>query len=312
MGVTEGVALPWAEFAADASISTASPGTEIVVTGLRHEVSAKFSTQNFDNAIFGLVKSKHRQFISGGLEIIVNGKHVDASSLYLLMTDDSRFTPGVEELTFDDEGLAAVKVRIVVGIGHSSPKDAGWYVVCNGRVILEADRRPVTGWGWIEEQTNSLALPTFHNQFARFRGIATFDCDDSGRVPWNTTKTDVDQDNPVWQRTFARMLEMMRPVINFLNELDSDIDEHTRESSPLLKFVSEARAVKSDELTKKSRFVAPARATLAHQKTERTVKIQFSKPVRKVDFLMEELEVSSAKAVGERAFELTYERMGGE
>lgn len=300
---------PWADFVPDASVSTASPGTEIVVTGLRPEVGAKFSTQNFENAIFGLIKSKHRQFISGGLKIIVNDKHVDASSLYLLMTDDAKFAPGVEELTVNGKGLVPVKVRIVVGIGHSSPKDAGWYVVCNGRVILEADRRSVTGWGWIEEQTKSLALPAFHNQFARFRGIVTFDSDDSGRVPWNTTKTDVDQDSPVWESAFTRMLEMTRPVINFLNELDSDIDEHTRESSPLLKYVSGARAVKSDELTTKRQFTAPPRSSLT--KTERTVKVQFSKPVGQVGFLMEELGVPSAKAVGERAFELTYERMGG-
>ncbi|MDP1045358.1 hypothetical protein Q6332_30395, partial [Klebsiella pneumoniae] len=73
--------------------------------------------------------------------------------------------------------------------------------------------------------------------------MVTFDSDDSSRVPWNTTKTDVDQDGKVWQQTFQRMKEMMRPVISFLNDLDHDIDEHTRDNSPLLQFVAAAAAV---------------------------------------------------------------------
>jgi hypothetical protein len=202
-------------------------------------------------------------------------------------------------------------VRIIVGVGPSSPREAGWYVVCNGRVILEADRRNVTGWGLIEESSNSLLIPTFHNQFARFRGIVHFDSQDSSRVPWNTTKTDVDQDNLVWQATFERMMEMMRPVINFLNELDSDIDEHTREQSPLYEHITTARVIQPEELKiTKAEFIAPARGTLT--KRIRTVKIQYSRPLSQVEHLMEELSVGSAKAVGERTFELIYKEMGGE
>lgn len=206
--------------------------------------------------------------------------------------------------------MADVKVRIIVGVGHSSPREAGWYVVCNGRVVIEADRRNATGWGLIEEQSNSIVIPSFHNQFARFRGIAYFDSDDSSRVPWNTTKTDVDQDNPVWQQSFGRMMEMMRPVITFLNDLDNDIDEHTRENSPLLDYVSKAAATKPETLPVRSSFIAPARGSI--QKSLKTVKVQFSKPLNQVEFLIKELSVDSAKAVGERTFELIYQRMGGE
>ena len=153
-------------------------------------------------------------------------------------------------------------------------------------------------------------IPSFHNQFARFRGIVTFDSDDSARVPWNTTKTDVDQDNPVWRMTFGRMMEMMRPVISFLNDLDNDIDEHTKDHSPLHEYVSKAKPVAPENLPAKAAFAAPARGTI--RKGPKTIKIQYSKPVDQVEFLMEELAVGTAKAVGERTFELTYEQMGGE
>ena len=301
---------PWANFVADADVSVESPGTEIVVSSLRKEVAARFATKYFENAIIQLIKSKHRQFISAGLQISVNGQHIDAVSLFLLMTDDSKFRPGTDELVYKNPDGIETRVRIIVGIGQSSPREAGWYVICNGRVVLEANRTSVTGWGLVEEASNTIQVPSFHNQFARFRGIVSFDSDDSSCVPWNTTKTDVDQDNPVWQLSFTRMKELMRPVITFLNELDSDIDEHTRDHSPMLDFVNQARAVKAEQLPAKSVFAAPARGTVT--KTIKTVKIQYSKPQAQINFLMKELSVSSASAVGQRTFELMYERLEGE
>lgn len=306
----DGWHFPWAAFESHNGISKDVPGTEIVVTKLKPEVAGRFSTKLFENTILGLIKSKHREFVSGGLSIAVNGHHVDATSLYLLVADDAKFRPGTDEIVFEDQGVQDVKVRIIVGVGHSSPRDAGWYVVCNGRVVLESDRRSVTGWGVVEDQSGSIIIPSYHNQFARFRGIVSFDSDDSARVPWNTTKTDVDQDNPIWQRTFGRMVEMMRPVITFLNDLDADIDEHTREQSPLLDYVNQARSVKSEDLPRRAAFAAPARGSI--QKGPKTVKIQYSRPVEHVDLLMSELSVGSAKAVGERTFDLIYKRMDGE
>lgn len=300
---------PWADFEPSTEVSLESPGTEIVVTKLRPEVAAKFSTKIFENAIHQLIKSKHRQFIAGGLEIKVNGHHVDATSLYLLVDSASKLRPGIEQFVIKDDSQEDIKVRIAVGVGPSVPSQAGWYVVCNGRVVLEADRRAVTGWGLIEEQSKTVVIPNYHNQFSRFRGIVTFDSDDSVRVPWNTTKTDVDQDNPIWQKTFERMTELMRPVIDFLNELDADIDEHTREHSPLLEFVSKVAFVKSEALTMASTFAAPARGSLS--KGPKTIKLQYVKPVNEVQFLMKELDVATAKAVGEKTFELLYESMGG-
>jgi hypothetical protein len=226
------------------------------------------------------------------------------------MTDDARFQPGTDEFVHTYPEGGETKVRIAVGIGQSSPREAGWYVVCNGRVVLEANRTSATGWGLVEESANAIQVPSFHNQYARFRGIVSFDSDDSSLVPWNTTKTDVDQDNLVWQLTFTRMKELMRPVITFLNELDNDIDEHTRDHSPMLEFVNKARPVRTEDLKPKSTFAAPARGSI--KQTVRTVKIQYSKPQDQINFLMNELSLGSASAVGQRTFELMYERMGGE
>lgn len=299
---------PWADFGSEEVISQKKPGTEIIVTELKEEVSGRFSSQQFTNNIMEIIKSKHRQFISEGLSISVNGQHIDASNLYLLMTD--QLQPGVDFLNFGEKEEEKITVRIVAGLGISSPREAGWYVICNGRVVLEADRRTVTGWGLIEEETNQTIIPSFHNQFARFRGIVSFDSPDSSKVPWNTTKTDVDQDNPVWQKTFARMMEMMRPVISFLNELDRDIDEYTREQSPLFDYVNKAPPAKSESFTTRRSFAAPARGSIS--KSKQTTKIQYSRPVEDVELLKEALNLNSAKAVGELTFDLILRKEKGE
>lgn len=293
----------WAPLSKGSNISPENPGTDILVDQLRTEVSQRFGTTQFEKAISGLIKSKHRQFIAKGLRILVNDEHLHATDLYFLT--EGPLQPGVDNLSFGS-GKTAVKVRIVVGIGASLPRQAGWYVVCNGRVILEADRRDRTGWGLVESEQDRIIMPSFHNQFARFRGIVSFDSRDAYQLPWNTTKTDVDEDHPVWRKTFQRMMEMMRPVINFLNELDKDVDEFTRENSPLFEFVNRASTTKADSLTRKVEFKAPRRESLT--KSVRTVTIQYSRPKKDVDLLQMELGVSSAKAVGERTFDTILKR----
>ncbi|MGV8242041.1 hypothetical protein ACV331_36015, partial [Pseudomonas aeruginosa] len=70
-----------------------------------------------------------------------------------------------------------------------------------------------------------------------------------------------DQDSIILRKTFQRMLEMMRPVINFLNELDADIDESTREKSALLDFVTKTSPQRPESFSGKKDFTAPARGS---------------------------------------------------
>lgn len=295
----------WADFGVGKAVST--PGTEIIVEALRPSVAARFATEYFRNSVMTLIKSKHRQFIAKGLSVRVNGKHITALEITFVYGEKIR--PGVDNFTLKDDGEKDVAVTIKCGLGVSSPKDAGWYVICNGRVVLEADRSETTGWGYAESAAERVIVPGFHNQFARFRGVISFDSIDSKRVPWTTTKNDVDQDSAVWARAFPRMLEMMRPVIDFLNDMAEDIDENTREASPLLQVVSRETTTKSDGLTAKSPFRAPKRGEAEFAPT--TQKIQYSRTIEDIDFLKEALGVSTAKAVGEKTFDLTLRRQRG-
>lgn len=302
--VAPGWTLPMTALPTDALVSTETAGTEIIVTELRPEVSSRFGQSNFQNAIFDLIKSKHRQFISAGLQISVNGRHVDATSLLLLVNDDLK--PGIDNLEWHPTDRDPINARIIVAVGPSAPRLAGWYIVCNGRVILEADRTPVTGWGLLEEAKDKLFMPSFHNQFARFRGVVFFDSNDSSQVPWNTTKTSVDQDNRYWRATFSRMMEMMRPVIDFLNELDADIDEHSKDDSPLNSYVTKSKSVTPDSLQKTTSFTAPTRDRFV--KGPKLMSIQYHRAVDDIAILQEALGVSSARAVGEATFDAALRR----
>lgn len=297
----------WSTFKSKA-ISKSIPGTEIIVTNLKPEVSARFSTDTFRNAIIQLIKSKHRQFIAQGVSINVNGQHVTATDVYLLVGSgkNSPLRPGVTNKTFKDKGQDDVIVRIIVAVGNSSPREAGWNVIGNGRMILEADKSDKTGWKLIEDGTGKASLPKYHNQYSRFRGIVSFDSDDSSRIPWSTTKDDIDQDSRIWQDTLQIMVEMMRPVIDFLNELDAEIDEHGQEHSAMLDIVTQARSASVESFVKSAQFKAPSR--VAYSKAPKLMKIKYSKPTKDVEFLMKALGASSADLAGEEAFDLVLSR----
>lgn len=296
----------WANFEPAGDVSTERPGTEIEVAPLHTSVGNTFGSQYFENNIISLIKSKHRRFIAEGMEITVNGVRVQPVELTIYSGPQIR--PGIFSDSFDDdESEPEVRIKLIAGVGISAPREAGWYVICNGRVVLEADTRNVTGWGEISEE---LTLPKYHGQFARFRGIAAFDSDSSQRVPWNTTKTDIDADSPIWREAREKMLELMRPVIDFLNVLDGDIQEHGRDRSPMLQALISTPLVKYENLPMAAEFEVPVLEDLPD--VVPLTKIQYSRPVDDVAELKRILGVSSAKAVGERTFDNALRKARGE
>lgn len=251
---------PWREtFDPQDGISREKPGTEIIVKPLHYSVGETFRTKRFQQQIINLIKTRHRSFVKDGVCIEVNGERVQSLDLFLI--SGAKVHPAVWTHVFEDPNEAPVSVRVVAGVGDSAPREAGWYVICNGRIILFADRRDVTGWGAVEENAQTV-VPAYHGQYARFRGVVTFDSSDSRRIPWNTTKTDVDQDNDVWRETRARMIDLMRPVITFLNEVDDDIEEYSRDKSPLVQALKSEPKAMFEALTTPAEFSSPDRSKM--------------------------------------------------
>src|SRR5207244_11668807 len=116
-----------------------------------------------------------------------------------------------------------------------------WHIFCNGRLIVEGEKTEITGWGWKED---GLKIPGFHGQFNYLRGYAYFDCDDAGRLPWNTTKTGVNTDSAIYRATRLEMMKLMRPVVDFCNKLKEEKEGKAEEAEqgPLEAMVSSAVA----------------------------------------------------------------------
>ena len=275
-------------------------GTKIIVTDLFEETANQFGLNHFRVRVENEIQQKHSLFIDRGLAVRIGGAAVP-SRRWQLISDD-QFLPRYLRKIYNGAD-ATVSARIYVGVGRSVPTDAGWYVICNGRLVLGADKSEKTGWGWqTPEMDAATGLPRYHNQFARFRGYILFDCENAGRLPWNTTKTDIDPDNSIWLDARQVMSSVMRPVIDFLNLVDreSELPNSDRLLTGLLqsantKAIADIRDEQNFRYPKNPR---PPRPT--------TVTIQFPKEKDRVEELREAMGTDSARATGDAAFEFAY------
>lgn len=284
----------------DGEFSVDEIGTRILVRRLRPEVVRKFSSPQFQRELVRMIRSHQRQFLAFGLAIDFEGQHLTNTDLRI--RSGGQFSPALEEFALEADSDTPVNVRIIAGVSESIPSDAGWYIVCNERVILSADRSEATGWDTVSEQKDG--IPKYHNQYARFRGVVFFSCRSSRKLPWNTTKTGIDESSPVWQVAYPKMIDHTRTVINFLNTLDSDIEEYGSKSSPLLTALNRETQSQDVESFRGAKVFSWNRSPRAPG--PKTIKIQYSREEEKIKSLMTALGVGSAKAVGEKTFDIVY------
>lgn len=199
-----------------------------------------------------------------------------------------------------------MRVRIWAGLGRSGKREdplyAGWYVFCNGRIVLHADQTRTTGWG----EGGEITIPKYHNQFARFRGYVKFDSDDGNVLPWNTTKTGLDMESWIYPSVKLEMVTLMRPVIDFLNLLDKEGKAEGGPTGPLHMAVDRAKLSKLETVEVADRFIAPK----APPPTPEMRTITYKKPVKEIDRVKRLLKVQSYREVGEGTFDY-YLKMEG-
>ena len=274
-------------------------GTKITVTALHESVAQDFELKNFMYRLRDEIRQAHQPTMARHLAISLNGIPLEARPLELLYSEELK--PASLQRRLPQNG-GSVDVKVYAGISKSDPAAAGWYIYCNGRMVMGADQTLTTGWGEGGEHT----IPKYHNQFARFRGFAFFDSDDAGLLPWNTTKTGVDADSPTFRAVRLAMITLMRPVIDFLNKLDQEKDDMTTDYKPLGEAVENASAASVTDVPTSGRFMAPK--PTPKPRLPRTGRIQYNKPVDQIDKVKKSLKVSSGKEVGEGTFDYYYNR----
>lgn len=192
-------------------------GTTIVVTELYENVAQDFSLDHFLSSLKEELEDAQRVNMSSGLTITLNSIPLQHDPLLLLSSDTIK--PVYRSLSYAEKSGRTVGCKIYAGIVSDRSEDNGWYIFCNGRSILEADQTKLTGWG------EKGIIPKYHPQFGFFRGYVYFDSDDASLLPWNTTKTGVDSDSNIYKSARLEMIDAMRPIINFLNDLDNERDD---------------------------------------------------------------------------------------
>ena len=280
-------------------VSIDDQGTTIIVESLHDAVASKFKLENFQTALHALLADEHRENLEKGLAISLNGIPLEALPMELLQSENIKSAHRVLRVGFADREQVAVK--IYAGIHDSDPERAGWYIFCNGRLVLGADQTIVTGWG----EGEGRGIPKYHNQFARFRGFVFLDSDDAGLLPWNTTKTGVDQDSALFQAVRLEMTQVMRPVITFLNKLDAEKESAKTDDGPLDAALKAAVLVGLLSIAVADTFLA-LKAKPA-KRPPRSGRIQYDRPLDQINKVKRRLKVTTYREVGERTFEYFFD-----
>lgn len=278
-------------------------GTTIVVEDLNADARTRFATQEFQNEVIHRIERNAQQYLSNGLSIMVNDLPAKPQVAKFLNSDV--ISPVKREIVYDPNSDSPVHAEFLAGVSESSPMEAGWYIACNGRVILSADQSRVTGWDTIKTEESGPGAPKYHNQYSRFRGFLSFMCTDASKLPWNTMKTGVDPDTVIYQDARREMISLMRPIIDFLNRLDKEAEEDV-EDRPLTAMLSEAKPVaynKAAQYVNTFKVVTPTKPP-----GPKMITISFKRKKSQADELAEALGASSARNAGEMAWDEAVDR----
>ena len=216
--------LPWT-FPIQAADSLGNPGVTIAIPELTPEAHDAFQDKRFLENLHRTIHRDYMLHLNRGLNIILNGYPVEPLDLTLRLGDD--FKP--IRLQYSDASIREVQVEIIAGmaaepIDDSSPVENsrgdrryGWYIACNGRMVLAGDKTHISGWG-------TERWPQWHQQYAGFLGVAHFTSPNANDLPLTTTKRNVDAASEVFRHARTRMRDISTQWIRYTNERKRDLD----------------------------------------------------------------------------------------
>jgi hypothetical protein len=192
-----------------AAKSRESAGTLIKITDLHDEVKLRLKDSTFNNELCTTIKKTYTFFLDRHVSVKVNGDRVKPFEIPI-------GKPKKGQASFEKYERDGVLVRIFATVarpdedGHLPAEPAGWYIVCNGRVVLPADKSSTSGWG-------VGPMPQFVSKYRAFLGFVFFESKDPLKLPWTTTKRELNKESAIYLFVKGRMAVAARPVISFCN-----------------------------------------------------------------------------------------------
>ncbi|MFJ6848229.1 ATP-binding protein [Micrococcus luteus] len=281
--------------------------TRIRVWNPSEAVSSQFADDAFIARLKHELEIRRPEAFDLGIETKLNGTPLAVK--HAMLKSSSDFRPLVKRFKTPEDVRVEIYAGLVAGardieanpdddgdankfVGHD---EAGWYVLANGRVLLAADRTRLTGWG---DNT-----ARYHPQFRNFRGYVDIRANDSSNLPWNTSKTGVDESSPVWKLVYGAMRVALAEVQALSTRLKEDRREYldSGTASPLLSAYKSASNRPIGTISPKQD------SSLAYPKTESlqrtTVSIRYSVDKSRFEIASKELGMDSPSEVGRALFE---------
>jgi len=179
-------------------------GTYIKVTDLFKEVADLFADEAFLNALRNDIERLLNFSLEKKIEIYLNNQPLSCRDIKIF-NDAEGSKPYFIEKTKNN-----VTFKVIAGLGEVGvPAASGWYIYCNDRLVLEADKSEITGWG-------TPSIPKWHIDYVMFRGIVFFDSPDTINLPLTTTKKGIDATSEIYKLVLPYMKEALQKVIPFL------------------------------------------------------------------------------------------------
>jgi hypothetical protein len=222
-------------------------GTRILITELHDEVMRRLNDGFFLSELKERISRTYSFFIGRIVTIRLNDDEINKEQFEIGSNFASeKFQRGDVSCNIT-AGIAAVR-------GESfRERNAGWFVFCNGRAVLFADKSALTGW------TGGGQLPTFQPKHRPFLGVVFFVSPDPEDLPWTTTKSGINEESLIWQEAKRYMVTVGRVITGFLDSRYSD-DNQTVAPPDLQRASGQAVSVLSAAVSSSQQFKLPRSA----------------------------------------------------
>ena len=192
----------------DKAKNQTSAGTKLVVSELHKEVQSEIEEPTFENRLRPEIAIAYSLFLNRYASVFLNGKVVNPITIPFGKSEG--IEPGYKILQED-----GVNVHIYAAVAERTSWEkeiSGWYVACNGRLVVFANKDELTGWG-------TALFPEWHTKYRGFVGFTLFQSSDPYRLPWTTTKRGLNRESAVYQKARLEMQMAARPVLRFFNNM---------------------------------------------------------------------------------------------
>ena len=234
--------LPWQfELTPREPVAAERCGTEIEVWHLHEEAKMRLGDGVFEGQLRDAIGKTYSYFLSKFVRIFVNEDLVQGINLRV----------GKNNATdrFERNGVTCT---ITAGLGTPEggkyrDGGSGWFVFCNGRTVISADKSSMTGW--------NNGLPIFQPKHRPFLGTVYFVSKYSARLPWDTTKSGINEDSEIWQQAKRMMVLVGKSVTSFLDSRYTD--EGTEVAQAELEKITKERVDSMKASTEQRRAFQP-------------------------------------------------------